>query len=130
MIVVDTSVWVAALRDGRCQEARALTGLLDADEVTLPVAVRIEILAGASKRDLPVLRRTLAALPMVYPGEETWTLIDEWLDSAVPEGQRFGFGDLLIGALAAGLGALVWLLDSDFARMSQAGLIQLYDPRG
>lgn len=129
MIVVDTSVWVAALRDGRCQEARALTALLDVDEVTLPVAVRIEILAGASKRDLPVLRRTLTALPIVYPGEETWTLIDGWIDSAVPKGQRFGFGDLLIGALAAELGALVWSLDSDFARMSQAGLIQLYDPR-
>ena len=128
MIVVDTSVWVAALRDGKCQEARVLAALLDADEVTLPVAVRIEILAGSSKRDLPVLRRTLSALPVVYPGEETWTLIDAWIDGAVPKGQRFGLGDLLIGALATEMGALVWSLDSDFARMSSAGLVDLYDP--
>jgi predicted nucleic acid-binding protein len=128
MIVVDTSVWVAALRDGKCQEARVLAALLDADEVTLPVAVRIEILAGSSKRDLPVLRRTLSALPVVYPGEETWTLIDAWIDGAVPKGQRFGLGDLLIGALATEMGALVWSLDSDFARMSRAGLVDLYDP--
>ena len=130
MIVVDTSVWVTALRDGGSHEARVLAALLDADEVTLPVPVRIEILAGASKRDLPRLRRTLSALPVVYPGEETWTLIDGWIDGAAPKGQRFGFGDLLIGALAAEAGALVWSLDTDFARMSKAGLIQLYEPGG
>jgi predicted nucleic acid-binding protein len=130
MIVVDTSVWVAALHDGGCREARVLAALLDADEVTLPVPVRIEMLAGASKRDLPRLRRTLSALPVVYPGEETWTLIDEWIDRTASRGQRFGFGDLLIGALAAETGALVWSLDADFARMSKAGLVQLYEPGG
>jgi predicted nucleic acid-binding protein len=129
VIVVDTSVWVASLRDGTCEEARVLGHLLDADEVTLPVPVRIEILAGASKRDLPVLRRTLSALPVVYPGDETWTLMDEWIDRSIPKGQRFGLGDLLIGALAAELGALVWSLDTDFARMQRAGLIKLYQPR-
>lgn len=129
MIVVDTSVWVAALRDGARREARVLAALLDADEVTLPIPVRIEILAGASKRDLPRLRRTLSALPVAYPGEETWALIDRWIDGAAPKGQRFGFGDLLIGALATQMGALVWSLDADFARMERAGLVQLYEPR-
>jgi predicted nucleic acid-binding protein len=129
VIVVDTSVWVASLRDGTCEEARVLGGLLDADEVTLPVPVRIEILAGASKRDLPELRRTLSALPVVYPGDETWALMDEWIDRSILKGQRFGLGDLLIGALASELGALVWSLDADFARMQRAGLIQLYQPR-
>lgn len=127
MIVADTSVWVAALRDKTSDEAHVLSALLDADEVALPVPVRIEILAGASKRDLPRLRRVLSALPLVYPGEETWQVIDGWLDRAAQTGQRFGFGDLLIGALASEAGALVWSLDADFRRMSRAGLIDLYE---
>jgi predicted nucleic acid-binding protein len=128
MIVVDTSVWVAALRDGTGDEARVLSALLDADEVSLPVLVRIEILAGASKRDFPRLRRVLSALPVIYPGEETWRVIDGWLERAARAGQRFGVGDLLIGALASETGALVWSLDADFDRMSRAGLIDLYEP--
>ena len=128
MIVVDTSVWVAALRDGTGDEARVLSALLDADQVSLPVPVRIEILAGASKRDLPRLRRVLSALPVVYPGEETWQVIDAWLDRAARGGQRVGFGDLLIGALARETGALVWSLDADFDRMRRAGLVDLYEP--
>jgi predicted nucleic acid-binding protein len=128
MTVVDTSVWVAALRDGATNETRVLSALLDADEVTLPVPVRIELLAGASKRDLPRLRRTLSALPVVYPGEDTWQLIDAWIDRAARAGQRFGFGDLLIGALASEIGALVWSLDADFVRMRRAGLVELYEP--
>jgi predicted nucleic acid-binding protein len=128
MIVVDTSVWVAALRDGTGDEARVLSALLDADEVSLPVLVRIEILAGASKRDFPRLRRVLSALPVIYPCEETWHVIDGWLERAARAGQRFGVGDLLIGALASETGSLVWSLDADFERMSRAGLIDLYEP--
>jgi predicted nucleic acid-binding protein len=128
MIVVDTSVWVAALRDGSGPEARVLAGLLDADEVALPVMVRIEILAGASRRDLPALRKALSALPMVYPVDETWRLIDSWIERAMRAGQRFGSGDLLIGALAQGIGALVWSLDVDFVRMGRIGMIGLYEP--
>jgi len=128
MIVVDTSVWIAALRDGRGVEARILGSLLDADEVALPVMVRIEMLAGASRRDLPPLRKALSALPLVYPADETWRLIDSWIDRATRDGQRFGSGDLLIAALAHGIGALVWSLDRDFARMGRIGMIGLYEP--
>jgi predicted nucleic acid-binding protein len=128
MIVVDTSVWVAALRNGKGPEARVLGSLLDADEVALPVMVKIELLAGAARRDLPALRRALSALPVVYPEEQTWRLIDSWIDRAMRAGQRFAPGDLLIGALAQGIGALIWSLDADFARMDGIGMIRLYEP--
>ena len=128
MIVVDTSVWIAALRSARSPEAAALGALLDADEVALAAPVRVEILSGASRRDRVALRRALSALPVLYPTEGTWSLIDQWVDRAGDARQRFGFGDLLIGALARDAGALVWSLDADFDRLSRLGLVDLYEP--
>ena len=128
MIVVDTSVWVACLR-GRDRPARqALEALLDADDVALPVPVRIELLSGASRADQPRLARTLSALPLLFPGEPTWTLMESWVSRAVASGERFGIGDLLVGALAAEQAYPVWSLDSDFARMAGLGFIRLHGP--
>jgi predicted nucleic acid-binding protein len=128
MIVVDTSVWVAALRTARSPEAATLEALLDADEVALAVPVRTEILSGASSRDRTALRKALSGLPVLYPTDDTWRLIDQWIDRAGAAHQRFGQGDLLVGALAREAGSLVWSLDADFDRMRRLGLVDLYDP--
>ena len=125
MILVDTSVWVAALREGRSVEAADLSRLLDRDRVALAAPVRIEILSGASARDLPRLRRLLSALPLLVPAASTWNLLDTWIPRTVAAGQRFGFADLLIGALAAERNAAVWTLDRDFQRLADLGLIEL-----
>jgi predicted nucleic acid-binding protein len=128
VIAVDTSVWIAALRS-RGEEARVLAALLDADEVLLPLPVRIELLSGAASGDRPRLRRALSAVPLAYPVEATWKLIDAWIEQAAAAGERFGLGDLIIGALAAEARALVWSLDKDFLRMQRAGLVSVYEPR-
>lgn len=126
MIVVDTSVWVAALRQSATPEAKCLQRLLDADEVALPVPVRTELLSGASKKDKPRLKRALSALPVLYPTDDTWATIDRWVETAGQAGERFGVGDLLIGAVAAEIDALVWSLDADFERMQKLKLIERY----
>lgn len=128
MIVVDTSVWIASLGRSGAREADVLRGLLDCDDVALAVPVRVELLSGASNADRPGLRRALSALPLVYPSDETWALIDEWIERAGRRGHRFGLGDLLIGALARESGALVWSLDADFERMERLKLVQRYVP--
>ena len=110
------------------EDARVFAGLLDADAVLLPAPVRNELLGGARRPDRDRLKRLLTALPLVCPTDETWRVMDEWTGRARDRGDRFGVGDLLIGALAREAGALVWSLDADVARMARLGFIDLYIP--
>ena len=127
MIVVDTSVWVAALRSGGAR-ARVLRSLLDEDQVLLPIPVKIELLSGTSSHHRDALRSGLSALPLAYPTDETWRLMEEWTDRAVRAGTAFGVGDLLIAAIAHEAGALVWSQDGAFARMERLRFCERYDP--
>lgn len=126
MIFVDTSVWIEALRAAGSAAAIHLIALLDSDQVALAAPVRVEILAGASSRDGPRLRRVLSALPVFFPTEQTWTRIDDWLLVARTAGERFGFADLLIAAIAADHDGQIWSFDSDFARMASIGIVSIY----
>ncbi len=126
MIVVDSSVWIAALRSAVSDETKVLRGLLDADEVLLPVPVKVELLSGASTRDRARLRSALSALPLAYPTDETWALMDRWTDQAVRAGAAFGVGDLLIAAIAHEADALIWSLDRAFAQLQRLRLARLY----
>lgn len=128
MIVPDTSVWVAAMRDATGPEARHLAELLDRDEVALPVFVRLELLSGASGPARRALVPTFEALPTIYPSSDTWSTVEEWIDTAARRGERFGILDLLIAALAARQNAAVWSLDADFERLERLRLIRRYRP--
>jgi hypothetical protein len=76
-----------------------------------------------------MLRRALSSLPLPYPMDDTWRLMNTWIDCACAAGQRFGVGDLLIGALASEVDTLVWSLDDDVARRARQRLVRLYGLR-
>jgi predicted nucleic acid-binding protein len=128
MVVVDTSVWVAALRDDTSCEADRLRALLEDDLAALAAPVRVEILAGSRRSDLPRLRRVFSALPCWFPDRETWSLIDTWIDRTVDAGERFGVADLVIAAIAEQRGAELWSLDRDFQRLARLELVRLHLP--
>lgn len=126
MIVVDTSVWVAAPRQPLV--ADALRRLIDADEVTLALPVRLELWAGVPRQDRKAFVRRFGALPQLHPTEETWRPLPRWIEQAAHAGERFTISDLLIASLAVEIGGLVWSLDKDFERMERLGLVSLYAP--
>ena len=126
MIVVDTSIWVDALRRPGTPRAVTLQQLLDADEVALALPVRMELLSGVARKDRSALKRGLSAVPVLRPAEETWRLIERWIDPAADAGFHFSVTDLLIAGLAHEIGALVWAIDADFAWMAQMGFVRLY----
>ena len=126
MIVVDTSVWVAAAREPAAPVAATLRKLIDADEVLLALPVRWEIMAGVSRKDRSAFRRALSALPVIVPSEDTLRVVEGWIEPAADAGHRFAVTDLLIAGLAHDVGALVWSVDADFERMESLGLVRLY----
>jgi len=126
VIVADTSVWVEALRNGRSSTAGTLTSLLDADELALPVPVRIELTSGVAKKDRARLKRALTGLPILAATDGTWSIVERWIDPAADKGHRFAVTDLLIAALADEADALVWSLDADFVRMEKLKMVRLY----
>lgn len=126
MIVVDTSVWIAASRNPTGDLANVLDELIDTDEVCLALPVRLELLTGLGGRDRATMRRGLAGLPLAVPTEGTWTIVERWIEVAADGGHRFAIMDLLIAALAHELTGMVWSLDADFARMTALGLVPSY----
>jgi predicted nucleic acid-binding protein len=126
MIVVDTSVWVTALRDPVSPTAETLRALIDADEVCVPLPVRLELMAGLRRDTRASVRRALTALPVAVPTEETWRIVERWVETASDAGQRFALIALLIAALTHEMTGLLWSLDGDFERMATLGLVQSY----
>jgi len=128
VIVVDSSVWVEALRRADSEEAEALGPLLDDDQIALVAPVRLELLLGATRRQAPRLRKLLSALPCWLPARDDWQIAESWVEPALRAGQRFGFADLLIAAMASCHRASIWSNDRDFRRMERLGLVELYHP--
>jgi predicted nucleic acid-binding protein len=126
VIVVDTSVWIAARRHPAGEVANTLHALLGADEVSLALPVRLELWAGTAKADRRAFRRAFSALPLLVPTEETWKPLEEWIARATDAGERFALTDLLIASLAEEIGALVWSLDSDFERLARLKLVRSF----
>ena len=124
MIVIDTSVWIAAKRHVNVRAV--LQALVDADEAAMPLPARLELLAGTPRKDRRALLKHCQGIAQVVPTEETWGPLHGWIEQAADAGYCFSLPDLLIAALAEEIGGLVWSLDKDFERMEQLEIVRLY----
>ena len=126
VIAVDTSVWVSALRSREAPEAATLSALLDAGEVMLPVPVRLRSPARSLARASCSSPPRALALPVAYPSDDTWALMDTWASKAADAGHRFGAGDSADrGGYCVGEAPSSGRLDRDFARMERLRFVSL-----
>jgi predicted nucleic acid-binding protein len=93
VIVVDTSVWIAAQR--RPYIDKRLQSLLEVDEVAVAFPVRLELWAGVAGHDRKAHRTAFSALPQLMPTEDTWRALTDWITRAADAGERFTITDLL-----------------------------------
>lgn len=100
---------------------------LRAGLVLMPVVVRLELLAGVSRRERQWLRESLDVLAVQRPSENTWARIEAWGVEAAAKGRRFSLPDLIIAALAAELDAELWTLDKAFDAMAETGWVKLFN---
>lgn len=125
MIVVDTSVWIAAPKQQIL--AKTLGELIEADEVALALPVRLELLTGVRRSERKTFKRQFAALPQLHPTEDTWQRLPQWIEQAADVGEHFTLSDLLIASMTDEIGGLLWSLDKDFQRMERLKFVSLYE---
>ena len=122
--MIDTSVWLAARRQPLV--ADVLDQLIDADLAAVPLPVRLELLSRVARKDRKAFYAAHSALPLLVPTEETMLSLTDWVERAADAGETFGVSDLLVAAVAAEIGGLVWSLDKDFERMARLEFVKLY----
>ena len=128
-VVIDTSIWVDALRGGRLVEpVRAL--LVDGSAL-LPSPVVTELLVGARPgADEEAVATVIASADALAPEAADYESAGQLGRRLRRKGVTVGTVDLLVAALAIRARAPLWSLDRHFTAMaSHEKTLKLFEPR-
>jgi predicted nucleic acid-binding protein len=124
MILVDSSVWVRALRRGESQERRELDSLLEADQVAITDIIAAEVLQGASSAaEFEGFVEKLDALHYFHADEALWLRAAKLSFDLKRRGMTTALSDVVIATVAIENELEVYSIDTDFQRISG---VQLY----
>ena len=119
MILVDSSVWVRALRRGDSQERRELDALLEADEVAITDIIAAEVLQGASSdAEFEGFVERLDALHYFHADEGLWLRAAKVSFDLNRRGLTTALSDVVIATVAVENDLEMYSIDSDFQRIS------------
>ncbi len=122
-VLVDTSVFVEFFR-GRA--ATRFEDLVKHNLVFLSDFVRLELISGVRRHEIPRLSRVLGGLRQVPLDPEIVPEAETMLDRIRPRGMTVGIVDLLIAAQARRLACPVMSLDRVFRALALRGLVRLH----
>lgn len=127
MVLVDSSVWIEALRrDGRLDIKLAVEGLLEADEALICAPIRFKVLAGARPEDREQIARHLSLVPDRPCVDEDWNrstcLAWKCRDAGVAVPPEHVF----VASIALHDGIRIFATDEVFHRISTLTKLPLY----
>jgi len=133
-VLVDTSVWSAALRRGGTggpdpTVVAELTRLIHAGQAALIGPIRQELLSGIRvTRQAEELEKRLAVFPNIPIGTEDYASAARCFNTCRAKGVQGSNTDFLICAVAIRTGTAIYTLDRDFALFARHLPIVLHVP--
>jgi hypothetical protein len=130
MVLVDSSVWIEALRrDGRVDVKVALESLLEEYEATFCGPVKLEVLGGARPREREQLEAHFSRIPYLPMNDVAWDAAKRLAWRLRDCGCVTPWNDVLIAALSRDAVCRVYAVDKHFEMMRAAGAgVLLYQP--
>jgi predicted nucleic acid-binding protein len=119
MILVDTSVWVRALRRRASQERQELDHLLSEDQVATTDLIVAEVLQGArSDSDFRRVAERFEALNFFHADSQVWLRAATLSFDLKRRGLTTALSDVVIATVALEHDLELYTIDSDFERIS------------
>jgi len=114
--ILDTSVWISALRKEFLPQAKDLVArLIDEERLTMVPIIKLELLAGTkSKKEFSRLKLRLDALPEIEMSEDIWETAQRLAFRLRRSGLAIPLVDTLILASAKSASALLIHNDRHF----------------
>ena len=130
MVVVDSSVWISALRrDGDLAVKVALESLLEEYEAQLCAPVRLEVLGGARKAERKALGRYFSVIPYRTCTQPDWERGIAFAWKIRDQGLSVPWMDALIASMAIHDCVRVYAIDKHFKAMAEIDHgLRLYQP--
>jgi predicted nucleic acid-binding protein len=130
MVLVDSSVWIVALRrDGDLHVKVALENLLEEYEAAWCGPVKLEVLGGARRQDRRKLEGHFECIPYFQMEDTAWNAAKQNAWRLRDRGCNPPWNDILIATLSVLAECRIYSVDKHFEQMYQSGMgIVLYQP--
>ena len=129
MVLVDSSVWIEALRrNGRLDIKLAVEGLLEVYEAQWCTPVRLEILGGARPDECHRLGRHFSVIPYRQCDEQDWDRAISLAWKLRDTGLTVPWLDVVVASLALHDGIRLFTIDEHFKKIGELAGLALYEP--
>jgi predicted nucleic acid-binding protein len=124
--LIDTCVWIDHLRKGTPDRTRQVAdAALNDPDAVLCEPVRFELLAGAGKRDRPLLLERLATMPQLSTPPGLWPSATSLAANLCDAGVRIPPMDLLISAICIHHKVTLVTFDAHFQDVARLSKLQV-----